>query len=426
MKKNVLLVSFDIRRPGEPAASYAVASLKASLLASPAVQAHIEAIESVSIGVPHAACSLDLIHEALHHAGVSGWGAYDTVAVSAYIWSDDWTKTFITMLRKEGYMGKIVLGGYQISYATLADLVPAYPEADLFLGMYAESSIIEAVRMARPAQPKYLANTDYPVDFNALPPLYASGLMPVRFGQEMVRMETKRGCPMKCAFCQYRDFSTNKVHKINQSRTLDDLTYLSQLNVGKINFTDAIFNTGSDYLEVTQHLKDLNVRSLLSFQIRPEYLHSATGNRFLDLASELNVVLEFGFQTSDPVENEAIQRHNHYEKIDRAAQLVQERDIPFEISLIYGLPHQTVDSFQKSIDYSLSLNPARVVAFPLMLYRGTPLYEQKAHYAFQEEVIGEYNVPVVTSSHTFTRDEWEIMHGMAERLNAGFSLSRVI
>ena len=421
MKKNVLLVSFDIRRPGELSASYAVASLKASLLTLP----EVEEVQTVSVAVPDACCNFQIILDTLQQERVRDWGTYDTIGVSAYIWSDDWTKQFIRWLRREGFQGKIVLGGYQISYAKPTELVPEYPEADIFLGMYAETSILEAVRMPRPSEPVYLNNTDYIVDFSVLPPLYASGLLPVSYGQGMVRMETKRGCPMKCSFCQYRDLNTQKVHTIGSDRTTQDLTFLSQMNIGKINFTDAIFNVGSEYLGVTQLMKELKLRSLLSFQIRPEYLLSETGKKFLDLVSEMNVVLEFGFQTSNPIENQAIDRHNHYEKINRAAQLVNERNIPFEISLIYGLPHQTPHSFQQSIDYSFGLNPVRVVAFPLMLYKGTPLYEQKAFYRFEEEVVGDFNIPIVTSSSSFTRDQWQIMHETAERLNLN-NLHRVV
>lgn len=421
-KKSVLLVSFDIRRPGEPAASYAVASLKASLLNLP----EVESVQAVSIAVPQAWCSFQSIIDALHQEKVQDLGAYDTIAVSAYVWSDDWTKNFIRWLRSEGYRGKIVLGGYQISYSPSAELALDYPEADIFLGLYAETSMLEAVRMKRPVQSVYLDNRDFTVDFSTLPPLYASGIMPVTDGQGMVRMETKRGCPMKCTFCHYRDLNTQKVHKVGTSRTTQDLEFLRQKNVGKINFTDAIFNVGSEYLETTQLMKDLGLRSLLSFQVRPEYMLCDTGQRFLDLASEMNVVLEFGFQTSNLTENQAIERHNNYEKINRAAQLVSERNIPFEVSLIYGLPHQTPDSFQRSIDYSLGLNPSRVVAFPLMLYKGTPMYDQKEEFGFQEEVIGDFNIPIVTSSRFFTRSEWEVMHDTAERLNVGFEQKRVV
>eukprot|EP00055_Hartaetosiga_balthica_P017065 m.111593 g.111593 ORF g.111593 m.111593 type:complete len:123 (+) comp9238_c2_seq1:1080-1448(+) len=46
-------------------------------------------------------------------------------------------------------------------------------------------------------------------------------------------------------------------------------------------------------------------------------------------------------------------------------------------SYIYGLPHQTHDSFYETYDWCRTHTTAKVVAFPLMLLRGTPLYENR-------------------------------------------------
>ena len=53
--------------------------------------------------------------------------------------------------------------------------------------------------------------------------------------------------------------------------------------------------------------------------------------------------------------------------------IVAARELGFEslnVDLIYGLPHQTADSFKDTIDRTLTLAPDRVAMFSYRTYRG--------------------------------------------------------
>ena len=60
-----------------------------------------------------------------------------------------------------------------------------------------------------------------------------------------------------------------------------------------------------------------------------------------------------------------------------------------------------------------------------MLLPGTKLYDQKEQWGMKEEALGEFNIPVVTESSTFTREEWERMEQMASVLMPVHRLERV-
>ena len=96
---------------------------------------------------------------------------------------------------------------------------------------------------------------------------------------------------------------------------------------------------------------------------------------FLDLAQEINqtgrAVLEFGLQTIHKNEQYYIQRPNNMTKIKATLQDIQERKIETEVSLVFGLPGQTINSFKESIDFCKNYNVPTIYAFPLMLLRGT-------------------------------------------------------
>ena len=55
-----------------------------------------------------------------------------------------------------------------------------------------------------------------------------------------------------------------------------------------------------------------------------------------------------------------------------------------QVSLIYGLPAQTLASFRASIDFCRAASAPVIRAFPLMLLRGTPLYDLKAKHGLLE------------------------------------------
>lgn len=82
---------------------------------------------------------------------------------------------------------------------------------------------------------------------------------------------------------------------------------------------------------------------------------------------------EFGLQTIHPEEQRAIRRRDNLTKFRHIMTHLGERGIPFEISIIFGLPLQTLVSFKQTVEFCLSLaseGKGVVRAFPLMLLRG--------------------------------------------------------
>ena len=165
-----------------------------------------------------------------------------------------------------------------------------------------------------------------------------------------------------------------------------------------------------------EEMNRINLSSLISVQARFETIQGEKGEKFLDLCEKLNFNLEFGLQTAIEEESIIINRKNNPVKIKKVMEKLKERQINYEVSLIYGLPLQTVSSFQKSIEFSLKNGCNNLTAFPLMLLKGTELYQQKAKYSLTEQKIGDYNIPVVTQSNTYSEKDWYKMKVIAEQL----------
>lgn len=410
--KEVVIISFDLIRQGEINRTYAISSLMAFAKQDPAYGEEF-VVRNVCINAFGFPTQFDSKRFQSHIADID-FSKVDTVAISAYVWNEQIINPLILYLRMVGVRNKIVLGGYQVTYGSREQLIEDYPDCDIFISGYAEAALLKAIRTTKSKQKQFISDS---VDFSDLPSPYLSGELQVSDHQPMVRVETKRGCPYRCTFCAHRDLNHNKVYRHTLDKVFEELQFLKTKKVQRVNVLDPVFNVGNDFISVLEEIDRLNFTdTIFTLQTRFELIKDGSGQRFLDLVERANAHLEFGIQTVIPEEYQIINRHHNAELIPSLFNELSDRGISYEASLIYGLPGQTLDSFKRSVDFLTSNGCKKVVAFPLMLLKGTELYSQRDAYQMQEEPMGEFDIPVVTSSLSFDKDEWMKMRSVAEHL----------
>ncbi|PKN31186.1 MAG: hypothetical protein CVU63_25255, partial [Deltaproteobacteria bacterium HGW-Deltaproteobacteria-20] len=129
-------------------------------------------------------------------------------------------------------------------------------------------------------------------------------------------------------------------------------------------------------------------------------------DHFLNAAEKLNARLEFGLQTIHRREAEAVRRPVNLDRFARTLAGVRQRGIDHEVSIIFGLPEQTLDSFIDTVGWCLDMKVPVIRAFPLMLLRGTALDQERHRWNLVES---DDVIPVVVQSSTFDRQQWEVM-----------------
>jgi radical SAM superfamily enzyme len=135
--------------------------------------------------------------------------------------------------------------------------------------------------------------------------------------------------------------------------------------------------------------------------------------RFLEVAGQLRTKLEFGLQTIHDHEGSAIHRKNQIARVAQVLGEVRRRGIEHEVTLIFGLPGQSLASFQESVRWCLERRIPVIRAFPLMLLRGTELEQQRDRWNLVDD--GSPMAKVI-ASNTFTTEEWLQMARLAEAL----------
>ena len=411
MGRTVVLVDLYWTRDKDPRVPLGHGSLLASLRSVPGVTVH-------PIVVPVNVANVDpgQLADSVLAAAAGPPDAVD-VAVGAYVWAEELLKELLALLRRCGFRGRIILGGPQISYSG-SGLEELYPEADVFVRGYGEDAL--AALAQAPGRPP-IAGVHYAgdedrcarttVDLETIPSPWLTGVVPIE-GQRFIRWETQRGCPYRCAFCQHREPGARLVRRqLARSRVLDEVALFCRHDVREIAVLDAIFNVGSRATDILRAFVDGGFRGRLSLQCRAELVTLD----FLDAAAMLDTCLEFGLQTIHAAEGAAIDRKNEIEKVDRALAEVRRRDIPHEVSLIFGLPEQTLDSFLASVRWCLERRVPVIKAFPLMLLRGTPLDRTRHRWGLRERGT---SMPIVVAAHSFDEHDWAQMARVAEALAA--------
>lgn len=419
--RRLILPALDWTRPKDPPISLGQASLLANLkYYNINVVARSWAVNHLSF------VDTEVTDFIMQHAH----SAVD-VALGVFVWNEKATQNILNDLKRYKFSGRIILGGPQISYVKKG-LEKFYPQADIFIRGYAESALVRLMQAEAHALTPikgvhYAGQPDVgfsaTADLEMLPSPFLKNIVPV---QTFIRWETQRGCPFRCAFCQHREsdvFSKRKQFPL--SRVLLEAEWIARNPIIKdVAVLDPTFNSGPYYLEIIDKLIDERYSGKLSLQCRIEMLKDVFLEKIVRLNQTAEVVLEFGLQTIHPNEQVIIDRLNNLRLVEKWLKKVQLHNIKCEVSLIFGLPMQTISSFRQSIEFCQNLNIPVIRAFPLMLLRGTPLYERKKELELIESTdVAPLNldrvmidIPHVIASPTFTYQDWLVMAEMAESL----------
>ncbi len=87
----------------------------------------------------------------------------------------------------------------------------------------------------------------------------------------------------------------------------------------------------------------------------------------VDLLADLGFnQVSFGIESLDPKVLEAINRKHDIDSIRHWVDKARRRDLGVHVDLVYGLPYQTVENFQETIDLLMSIKPDRLATFSFM------------------------------------------------------------
>ena len=405
---HVVLISLNWARDKDPRLPLGHASLLATLKAAG------RSVDSLVFAVNDGLAADDIAARILEIKDRQSGRVVD-LGIGAYVWGEPTIQALLPELRRRGFGGRIILGGPQISFME-SGFEEKYPDADIFVrgsgeeALLAINSSIEPITLAGVLYAGCTSQvTSAASNLEALPSPWLGHdweKEPLKF----VRLETMRGCPYSCSFCQHRAPKQGpRLNYLAASRIMQEIDLFCRKEVESVAVLDPIFNVSPVASEVLKAFVERGFRGRISLQCRAERITT----EFLAAASQLNVTLEFGLQTIHAAESTAVNRHNKIAEVDRALSEVRRLGIHHEVSLIFGLPNQTLASFQQTVEWCLNRHVPVIKAFPLMLLRGTQLELDAPRWNLKQS---KDAIPIVVSSTTFDESDWKEMNAISAAL----------
>ena len=168
-------------------------------------------------------------------------------------------------------------------------------------------------------------------------------------------LETNRGCPFQCTFCDWGSLTYNKVKHFGLERVFDELEWMARNRCGFISITDANFGM---FPERDNMIAD----KIIEIQERYGYPKTFSvawaknqKREVVDIVKKLldapgfNQGLTLSVQSLDVDVLENIRRKNmEMNKLEEVFEMCEQRNIPTYTELILGLPGESLTSWKEN------------------------------------------------------------------------------
>ena len=208
-------------------------------------------------------------------------------------------------------------------------------------------------------------------------PLWEPALVNFYTGQSgMISMQTKRGCPYKCAYCTYPAIEGDMVRQRPPDDIADEVEKLQKTyGINTFYFTDSVFNDEEcGYLKVAETLVRRGIKIKWAAFFRPEEISK---DRMSLLKQSGLYAIEAGSDAASDETLAGLNKHFTFDDVYEFNRSCVEAKIPCAHYVIFGGPGETEVSVKKGLDNLETLKDCVVFAFSgIRIFPGTLIQAQ--------------------------------------------------
>ena len=367
------------------------------------------------------------------------------VGFSTYLWNDKYNNELARKLREINPDCLIMFGGPQPPIED-PDFFERFPWIDVMVKTEGEHSMQAILRQHCLGEdftdiPGLLINKNGKLidtgaairitDLDDIPSPYLSGLFDNLIAENpdvqfTAIMETNRGCPYQCTFCDWGSLTYAKVKKFNIDRVYAELEWIGKNAIDFVSITDANFGMFVD--------RDLDIAKKI-VEVQKKYLNpkgytiSWAKNQRAEVLEIVKTLmfeggstsgLNLSVQTMDDNVLEIIKRKNlSMNKVEEIFDECEINNIPLYTELILGLPGETPETWRNNF-YKLyeANNHTGITVYQAQLLENAEMnLTQRNLYNIEavpvyDYLVGSYNedelkesIDVVCSTLDLPRDE---------------------
>jgi hypothetical protein len=298
--------------------------------------------------------------------------APQAVGFSMYVWNRALALAIARILKQRAPDLVIFAGGSEATADRLG--IEAEPAVDFVLPGEGETLIVAAMgRMLQGATPALIRAAVQPApipDLAALPSPYLDGTLDPRQYSGLL-WELSRGCPFTCDFC-FESRGGSGTRRVPMERVEAELRLFEQCLVSQVFVLDPTFNYHKAQAKaVLRLIRGAAPGIHFFFEIRSEFLDRELAQLF----ASVKCTLQIGLQSAHPEVLKHIGRTMDPVDFRRKILLLHQAGASYGFDLIYGLPGDSLEGFQASLDFALELMPNHLDIFRLSVLPGTRLRE---------------------------------------------------
>jgi len=242
-------------------------------------------------------------------------------------------------------------------------------------------------------------------------------------------IESNRGCPFGCSFCDWGSAINQKVRKYDLARVKEEIEWIAKNNVKVLWIADANFGLYDRDIELATYI----IKMKKQYNYPQEVVVNYTKNTTWRLAEIIKIFTEGGIisqgvisiQTMDERTLEVINRKNiKIDKYEELSQIFSEMNLPLSTDLMLGLPGITVEALKNDLQYYFNRDVS-VKAYPTQLLPNSPMADPEY---IQKYKIKTDNNNFLVSTFSYSSEELDAMKALYKTYTVadGYSLLRYV
>lgn len=176
--------------------------------------------------------------------------------------------------------------------------------------------------------------------------------------QPNVQMWAGRGCPFSCIFCLWPQamYREHKYRKRNPISVIDEMEYLlKNFNFKAVYFDDDVFNVDKKYvLCICDEIKKRKLKIPWAIMARADLMDEDILN---NLAEAGLYAVKYGIESADENILAVCKKNMNLNKVATMIGVTQELHIKVHLTFCLGLPGETRETVQKTINFIKKVKP---------------------------------------------------------------------
>lgn len=240
---------------------------------------------------------------------------------------------------------------------------------------------------------------------------YLNGLLEPEI-ENMMLLETQRGCPYNCGFCYYNK-SRKSLEFKDVDLVLDGVRWAVENRLDELYVLDPSLNTRPHLKKILKEIAVINQSHTVSInsEIRAEAIDEELADLFLNAGFS---GFEIGLQSTNKNALKIMRRPTDLSRFLTGATLLKEREILPRIDLIVGLPGDDLNGFSGSIGFVAENDLYDdVQVFPLSILPGTEFRNHSKELKLNYEKTPPYTI---IETETYSKEDMLLSFDYAESL----------